>query len=112
MGSNMADLAECKACGAGVLLPFQSPQGFVVYYCNNCRCRFSGYSFEPTFDGIQVFSPFAEYTEPFAGRSNPPLPESELLDKYRILLDSNPPLEGGWEDQASSSLPEELEGFT
>lgn len=106
----MGDLAECKACGSGVLLPFTSPQGYMVYFCNSCRRRFSGYAFEPTADGIQVFSEYAVYMDEPVSCEIPPLPESELMEKYRELLDSNPPGEGGW-DKGSFQLPEELSGF-
>jgi hypothetical protein len=107
----MGDLADCKACCNGVLLPFGSPQGFVVYFCTNCRRRFSGYTFDPAFEGKQIFSEYAVYIDEPVSAEIPPLPESELMDKYRDLLDSNPPQESEDEDQAPYSLPEEISGF-
>jgi hypothetical protein len=101
----MVEMAECKACCAGVLLPFQSPQGFVVYFCNNCRSRFSGYASEPCSDGSPIFAFSAEYTEAYAERAGTPLPESALMEKYRNLLDANPPVEARGEDQSEPSLP-------
>lgn len=106
----MGDLAECKACGSGALLPFTSPQGYMVYFCTNCRRRFSGYAFEPIADGCQIFSEYAVYIDEPVSSDIPPLPESELLEKYRALLDSNPPQEGGW-DEIAYALPDEISGF-
>ena len=106
----MGEQAECKACGGGVLLPFSSPQGYMVYFCTSCRRRFMGYTFEPQFEGIQIFSEYAAYMDEPVSSEIPPLPESELLEKYKVLLDANPPQEGGW-DEGVYSLPEEISGF-
>lgn len=88
----MVELAECKACGSGVLLPFYSPDGFVVYYCSGCRARFSGYSQEPMYEGRALFADFADYSDPSQENNGSNLCDGEMISRYRGLLDANPPL--------------------
>jgi hypothetical protein len=82
--------AECKVCNNGVLLPFYSPEGHVVYFCNNCRSRFSAYAEEPHLDGIPVFTDLAYYiTETdVVGES---LTAGKMMDEFKMILEENPP---------------------
>jgi len=87
----LEDYAECKLCGMGYLLPFYSTRGEVVYFCTNCRARFSGYLEEPESDGVSVFAEYAEYTTPDIIRENG-LPGGKLIEEYRALLDDHQPI--------------------
>ena len=87
----MEDYPECKLCEMGSLLPFFSPKGEVVYFCTNCRARFSGYVEEPEMEGERVFSDFAEYTSP-EGIREKGLPGGKLIEAYRSLLDEHKPI--------------------
>jgi hypothetical protein len=84
----MGELADCKACNEGVLMPFHTPDGYVIYFCNNCRSRFSGYAIEPSFEGSPVFSESARYTEPFLEEE---LAGPKVKEMYRTLLEEFPP---------------------
>jgi len=89
----MGEFAECRSCGSGSLLPFYSPDGLVVYFCNSCRARFSGYASEPCFEGAPIFLEQAEYTRQTIENDNAPLPEGELMEKYMTLLETYPPIQ-------------------
>lgn len=99
MGVNM-DYAECKLCHNGVLLPFTGPEERIVYFCTNCRARFSGYHEEPTFDGIPIFSQMATYLVSDSLDTGETFSKGELHDSYRSIMDLNPPI------QTEPSIPE------
>ncbi len=95
----MEGYAECKACCEGVLIPFYGPEGHVVYFCNNCRARFSAYYEEPMMDGFPVFLDTAYYSTEEDHRTQEPFTSGKLMDAFRDALAENPPvplpLEGG-----------------
>ena len=85
------DYAECKICGCGQLLPFTSPEGHTVYFCTNCRARFSGYQEEPFYEGAPIFSEMAYYSFRDSGDNGQTFTEGGILDSYRALLEEYPP---------------------
>ena len=82
--------AGCKVCNEGVLLPFYSPEGHVVYFCNNCRSRFSAYYEEPNFEGIPIFTELAFYVTEMdvVGET---LTTGKLMDRFKSILEEFPP---------------------
>ena len=93
--TRLNELAGCKKCDGGVLVPFHTPDGYVIYFCNNCRARFSGYANEPLLDGSPAFMGYAVYSEP---SKEVGVPEEELKARYEELLGTFPPerrVEGG-----------------
>lgn len=86
------EYAECRICGCGQLLPFSSPEGYTVYFCTNCRARFSGYQEEPFYEGAPIFSEMAYYSFRDSGDDGSTFTEGDLLRKYRDLLEENPPM--------------------
>ena len=87
----MEGYAECKACCDGVLLPFYSPEGQVVYFCNSCRTRFSAYYEEPMMDGYPVFLDSAYYSDQEDHEKMRPFTPGKLMDEYKKILGENPP---------------------
>ncbi|MEA3560137.1 MAG: hypothetical protein U9R75_12870 [Candidatus Thermoplasmatota archaeon] len=85
------DHAECNICGCGQLLPFTSPNGYTVYFCTNCRARFSGYQEEPFYEGSPIFSEMAYYSFRDPGDNGQTFTEGGILDQYRALLEEYPP---------------------
>jgi hypothetical protein len=51
----------CKKCNEGNLLPFYSSDGRNVYFCTNCKIRFTAYVDEPLIDKKQIFLETAQY---------------------------------------------------
>jgi hypothetical protein len=51
----------CKKCNDGNLVPFYSPDGRNVYFCTNCKTRFTAYVDEPEIDKKQIFLDSAQY---------------------------------------------------
>ncbi|MGA1872093.1 MAG: hypothetical protein ACMUHY_00340 [Thermoplasmatota archaeon] len=92
MQGEIVEYAECKLCQNGVLLPFTGPEGHTVYFCTNCRARFSGYQEEPMFEGVPVFSEMATYLVRDSLDSGETFTRGKLHDDYRAILDENPPL--------------------
>ncbi|RLF60842.1 MAG: hypothetical protein DRN37_01985 [Thermoplasmata archaeon] len=89
--TGMEGFPECRACNDGVLVPFYSPEGHVVYFCNNCRARFSAYYEEPMIDGVPVFSEIASYFMGSETGMEEPLRGGMLMEKFRSVLDEMPP---------------------
>lgn len=87
----MEGCADCKVCNDGVLLPFYSPDGLVVYFCNNCRSRFSAYYEEPMMDGAPVFTSIAYYIREEDLDEDDTLTKGEMLDEFKRILEENPP---------------------
>ncbi|MCU0798988.1 MAG: hypothetical protein MUC62_04895 [Candidatus Thermoplasmatota archaeon] len=87
----MEGYADCKICKGGSLLPFTSPDGYMVYFCNNCGTRFSGYYDEPLSEGVPVFSERAFYTSEQRLEEGFPIQPGRMMDAFRKLLDDNPP---------------------
>jgi len=85
------DYAECRLCCNGVLLPFTGPEGHMVYFCTNCRARFSGYHEEPIFEGAPIFSEMAYYTYRDSLDTGDTITRGKLLDSYREILETYPP---------------------
>ena len=86
------EFAECKLCGNGVLLPFTGPGGHMVYFCTNCRARFSGYHEEPMFEGAPTFSEMATYSYRDSVETGESFTTGELINSYRTILEENPPI--------------------
>jgi hypothetical protein len=51
----------CKKCNDGNLVPFYSSDGRNVYFCTNCKTRFSAYVDEPKINKKQIFLDSAQY---------------------------------------------------
>ena len=87
----MEGYADCRICKGGVLLPFTSPEGYMVYFCTGCGARFSGYYDEPLADGAPIFSERAYYTSEERLEVGVPTQPGRVMDAFRKLLDDNPP---------------------
>jgi len=51
----------CKKCDDGNLVPFFASDGRNVYFCTNCRIKFTGYIDEPKLENQQIFLKKALY---------------------------------------------------
>ncbi len=87
----MEGFADCKACNEGVLVPFYSPEGQVVYFCNNCRSRFSAYYEDPQIDGIPVFTSLAYYITEGDLANDTTFTTGALMEEFKKVLEDIPP---------------------
>ncbi|MFW3145703.1 MAG: hypothetical protein ACMUIE_02700 [Thermoplasmatota archaeon] len=85
------EYADCKMCGCGQLLPFTSPDGFLVYFCTYCRAKFSGYVDDPMFEGSPIFAEMAYYSMRDTSDHGESFTRGELMDAYKSILDEFPP---------------------
>jgi len=109
----MTEHPLCGECGKGVLLPFTSTDGRCVYFCTECRMRFSGYTQECIKDDEPIFSQKATYTKIDQGATASPDTEpQELSEPVVVEADEDPQLvvvEETPEGEGEDEPPEQVE---